>query len=266
MKKKLLILILSLILLTGCTELTQMLQYVLAENVLKESHLPTQADIVSGLKEALSLGVHASVSALSNENAYLNDELLKIALPPEAEIITENLAKIPGGQILIDEVLKGINLAASDAAEEARPILVKSINDMSFTDALGILSGGDNAATNYLKKTNYDELVQLFKPKIQTSLNKEYLSDISPQKTWDELTSKWNKVAGSIVGMLAGLETVETDLSLYLTQHALDGLFLKIGDSEQHIRKEASARVTPLLEKVFSPENIAELMSVSSEQ
>lgn len=251
----------SLFLLTGCTELTQMLNFVLNGNGLKENNMLTQTDIVSGLKEALRLGVNNSVSALSLENGYLNDELIKIVLPPETDVITENLAKIPGGQLLVDEVLKGINLAASDAAKEAKPILVKSINEMTFSDAVGILAGGDNAATNYLKQSNYDDLVQLYQPRIETSLRKEYFNDVSPQHAWDELTSKWNQVAGSIVGMIAGLKPVETDLSRYLTESALEGIFLKIADSEANIRNETTARVTPLLERVFSQENISALLN-----
>jgi len=177
---------------------------------------------------------------------------VKILLPPEADIITKNLSKLPGGQDLVDKVISSINHAASDAAKEAAPILVNSIKSMSIQDAAGILTGGDYAATEYLQRTNYDALVALYQPKIEGSLDKKIVGNYTAQQSWDEMTGKWNQVAGSFVGQLADLETVETDLSAYLTKRALDGLFLKIGETEKNIRQDPAARVTDLLKKVFS--------------
>lgn len=260
MKKKFLLLMFSLFLLSACADLTQVLTHMLESSISDENSLLSQTEIVAGLKEALSLGVGNSIETLSAKGGYFNSEDLKIQLPPEADIITENLAKIPGGQYLIDKVISGINDAASDAAAEASPILIESVENMSFVDAVGVLAGGENAATNYLKESNFDELLQLYQPRIQSSLDKVYVDDVSPQSTWDELTGKWNEIANSIVGLIAGLKPVETDLSRFLTESALDGMFLKIADSEATIRSETSARVTPLLERVFSQENIAALL------
>ena len=111
---------------------------------------------------------------------------------------------------------------------------------------------GDNAATEYLKRTNYDALVNLYQPKIETSLDKKLVGNLSAQQSWDEMTGQWNKVAGSFVGQLADLDKVETDLSAYLTKRAMDGLFLKIGETEKNIRQDPAARVTDLLKRVFS--------------
>ncbi len=262
MKKNFLFLLLSLFLLTGCAELTQVLNTLLesASSSQTKNTLLSETDIIAGLKEALTFGVEQSVADLSGSDGYFSDESVKILLPPETDMILENVAKIPGGQYLIDKLMTGINDAASDAAAQATPILTESINDMTFSDAVAVLAGADDAATKYLKQDKYNELMDLYQPQIQSSLDKVYIEDVSPQNSWDELTGKWNEIAGSIVGRIAGLQPVETDLSRYLTGQALDGLFLKIADSEKNIRKETSARVTPLLERVFSPENISALL------
>jgi len=235
------------LLLVGCAEMQQ-----IAKTIYDEQQPLSQSEIVAGLKQALVVGTDSSVAELSGLNGYLKDEAVKILLPPEADIITKNLSKLPGGQDLVDKVISSINHAASDAAKEAAPILVNSIKSMSIQDAAGILTGGDYAATEYLQRTNYDALVALYQPKIEGSLDKKIVGNYTAQQSWDEMTGKWNQVAGSFVGQLADLETVETDLSAYLTKRALDGLFLKIGETEKNIRQDPAARVTDLLKKVFS--------------
>lgn len=231
----------------GCAEMQQV-----AKTIYNEQAPLSQSEIIAGLKQALIVGTDSSVAQLSGLNGYLKDEAVKILLPPEADAITKNLSKLPGGQDLVDKVITNINQAASDAAKEAAPILVNSIKQMTIQDAAGILTGGDHAATEYLKRTNYDALVNLYQPKIETSLNKKLVGNLSAQQSWDELTGQWNKVAGSFVGQLADLEKVETDLSAYLTARAMDGLFLKIGETEKNIRQDPAARVTDLLKRVFS--------------
>ncbi len=238
--------VLALLFLSSCAEMQQ-----IAQTIYNEQRPLTQTEIIAGLKEALVVGTDSSVAKLSVVDGYLKDEAVKILLPPEAKTITDNLGKLPGGQKLVDQVIKSINHAASDAAKEAAPILANSIKSMTIQDAAGILTGGDYAATEYLKKTNYDALAQLYQPKIKQSLDKKLIGNITAQQSWDELTGQWNQAAGSFVGQLAKLEKVETDLSTYLTQRALDGLFLKIGEAEKDIRTNPVARVTDLLKRVF---------------
>lgn len=240
------IFLLVAIFLAGCAEMQQM-----AQTIYNEQRPLTQTEIIAGLKEALSVGVDSSVAHLAMNNGYFRDEAVRILLPPEAEVITENISRLPGGQALVDDVIESINQAASDAAKEAAPIFLNSIRQMTIQDAAGILTGGDNAATTYLRETNYDPLFALYQPKIEESLNKKLVGDVSAQQSWDQLTSSWNQVAGSMVGRFAGLTPVETDLSTYLTQRALDGLFLKIGETEKNIRQDPAARVTDLLKRVF---------------
>ncbi|MGD9930215.1 MAG: DUF4197 domain-containing protein [Mangrovibacterium sp.] len=250
MKRILSLFALSAMLLAGCAELQQV-----AQTIYNEERPLTQTEIIAGLKQALTVGVDSSVSKLAVSNGYLNDLAVKILLPPEAEVITSNLSKLPGGQQMVDKVITGINQAASDAAKEAAPIIANSIKSMTIQDAAGILTGGDYAATDYLKRTNYDALLKLYQPKIEGSLDKKLVGNLSAQQSWDEMTGKWNQVAGSLVGQVANLQTVETDLSAYLTQRALDGLFLKIGETEKNIRQDPAARVTELLKRVFGKAN-----------
>ena len=246
MKLKISFLLIVAMFFAGCAEMQQ-----IAQTIYNEQGSLTQSEMIAGLKQALVVGTDSSVARLSVIDGYLKDEAVKILLPSEAKTITDNLSKLPGGQQLVDRVITSINHAASDAAKEAAPILTNSIKSMTIQDAAGILTGGNHAATAYLKRTNYDALVGLYQPKIQQSLDKKLFGNLSAQQSWDELTGKWNQVAGSFVGQIASLEKVETELSSYLTQRALDGLFLKIAETEQNIRQDPAARVTELLKRVF---------------
>jgi hypothetical protein len=234
------------IVLSGCAEVMQ-----IAQQTLEGGAPLTQNEIVAGLKEALITGTNNSVDILGAQDGYYKDELVKILLPPEANIIVENAGKIPGGEKLLEDVLLHINRAAEDAAKEATPIFVNSIKSMTFNDAVGILKGNDNAATSYLHKTTYDQLFALYRPKIKSSVEKELVGGVSTKESWDTLVGKWNQVAGSFLGQTAGLKKVDTQLEDYLTAKALDGVFLKIAGEEKLIREDPAARVTSLLKKVF---------------
>jgi len=235
-----------LFLLSGCAELNQLTQQVLTENKPL-----TQSEIISGLKEALIVGTSNSAEILGATDGYYKDELVKILLPPEADVIVNNVSKIPGGEKIIEDVLLNINRAAEDAVSEAKPIFVNSIKNMTIADAAGILIGDDNAATQYLRKTTYDQLMELYKPKIKASIEKKLIGNVTPAQSWDLLTGKWNDVANSVVGKIAGFKPVDIKLDDYLTQKALDGLFLKIEDQEKLIRKDPVARVNDILKRVF---------------
>ena len=245
MKFRITVIILSVLLFAGCAGLTQIIQTTSTVQEL------TEADVISGLKEALIVGAKNAAGRLSSEGGYYNDLTVKIPLPDEAETIVENVSKIPGGEKLLEDVVLSINRAAEDAAREVAPIFVSSVTQMTVADAFGILRGADNAATQYLVNTTYDELYALYRPKISVSTNKEIVAGISAQESWTTLTGKWNTIANSIAGRLAGFKPVTTDLDDFLTKKALDGMFLKVEGEELKIRKEVSARVTPILQKVF---------------
>jgi len=225
---------------------------------LTNKNLPlTNTEIVSGLKEALMVATDSSVTRLSAVGGYLNDMSVKILLPPEAKTITDNLSKLPGGSKMVNDVILRINRAAEDAVKGAKPIFVKSVRDMTFADGLQILKGPDNAATQYFKQKTIQQLTELYRPKIRESLNKDLVAGISTQKSWDELTNRWNKTAGSSLGKMAGFKTVQVKLEDYLLEQALKGLFLKIEEREKDIRKNANAQVTTLLKKVFGSQKTA---------
>ena len=211
----------------------------------------TNTEIVNGLKNALLVGTDSAVTRLSAIDGYLKDQAVKIILPPEAKEITDHLSKLPGGAKLVDDVIIRINRAAEDAAKGAKPIFVNSIREMTFADGLQILKGPDNAATQYFRQKTNQQLAELYRPKIRESLNKNLIAGISTQQSWNELTTNWNKIAGSPIGKFASLKTVDVKLEDYILQKALDGLFLKIEEREKDIRTNANARVTTLLKKVF---------------
>ena len=244
MKTKVLFFLTSFFFLTSCAELAKVLQTTV--------NVPlTETEVVNGLREALSTGAVNAAGLLSKTDGYYRDELVKILLPDEARVIVENISRIPGGDKLVEDVILRINRAAEDAAREVAPVFVNSIRQMTVRDAFGILNGADNAATSYLKNTTFDELYALYKPKIQASTEKKIVGNISTKESWNSLTSKWNSIANSVAGKLAGLNPVNTDLDDFLTGKALSGMFMKVENEELKIRKEVGARVTPLLQKVF---------------
>jgi len=244
MKVRYILLIFLLAVFSGCAELLNVLQ--------SPGNVPlSENEVVSGLKEALALGAKTSAEKLSMEDGYYGDAAVKILLPDEAKMIIDNISRIPGGDQLVEDVILRINRAAEDAAREVAPIFVNSISQMTIKDAFNILKGADNAATSYLRATTYNDLYSLYKPKITNSTEKEILGIISTKDSWITLTGKWNSVANSVAGKLAGLKPVNADLDDFLTTKALDGVFSKVEIEEMKIRKEVTARVTPLLKRVF---------------
>lgn len=246
MKKTKIIAVALLFLFSGCAEITQ-----LANQVSEENKPLTNNDIISGLKEALIIGTQNSANILGATDGYYKDEAVKILLPPEADIIVDNINKIPGGNQLIEDVLLKINRAAEDAVSEAKPIFVNSIKKMTIADGYTILNGPDNAATDYLRKTTYDELFELYRPKIKESVEKKIVGSVSTADSWNQVTGKWNEFSNSIIGQMAGFKPVEIELDEYLTNKALDGLFLKIENEEKMIREDPMARVNTILKRVF---------------
>jgi hypothetical protein len=228
----------------GCAEVQNLLQ--------TSGTMPlTEQEVVDGLKEALITGSANSAGILGVQDGYFGDLAVKILLPEEAKVITDNLSRLPGGDKLVQDAVLRINRAAEDAAKEAAPIFANSVKQMTIRDAFGILNGAENAATQYLRQTTYNDLYSLYKPKIKVSTEKEIVGSVSTKTSWETLTGKWNQLANSAPGKLASLKPVNTDLDDYLTRKALDGLFLKLAEEEKKIRKDVSARISPILQRVF---------------
>ncbi len=243
--KKIIIIPFIAILFSSCAELIQVVN-----NMELDAPL-TEAEVAKGLKEALRVGTDSAASNLAITDGYFKDEMVKILLPPEANIIVENAGKIPGGQKLVDDVILSINRAAENAAKEAGPVFFNAIKEMTIADAMTILKGENNAATEYFKSKTYQNLFDLYSPKIKSSIDQEIVAGYSAGESWNTLTKNYNKVANSIVGQMADLKTVDVDLEKYLTQKALDGLFLKLAEEERKIRTDPLARVTDILKRVF---------------
>jgi len=211
----------------------------------------TESEVATGLREALRVGTDSAASRLGSLNGYYADEMVRIMLPDEADIIIDNISRIPGGDKMVDNLIVGINRAAEDAAKEAGPVFWGAIKGMTITDAFTILNGGEKAATDYLHKQTYESLFKLYNPKIQSSLDKKIIGSISANDSWNTLTGEWNSIAESPIGRVAALKPVKTDLDAYLTQKALEGLFLKIAEQEKEIRENPLARVNNILKRVF---------------
>ena len=207
-------------------------------NQIPKSSQLSNTDIVSGLKEALTLGTQNSASRLSAVDGFFKDAALKILLPPEAQKVTEVVSKIPGGNKLVDDAILSMNRAAEDAAKSAAPIFIDAIKNMSINDAIGILKGTDTAATHYLKSNTINPLTIAFKPIIEQSLAK-----VNATQYWNSLMSAYNKIPFN--------KKINPNLSAYVTEKAISGVFTQIAIEEQNIRKNPAAQVTNTLKKVF---------------
>ncbi len=221
--------------LTACAELQNIAGTVLEEEAL------TSTDIANGLKEALTIGISKGSDALSLTDGYFKSQY-KILLPEEARKITDKLQNIPGFSQVEEVILEKINRGAEDAAKKAKPIFVDAIKQMTFQDAMGILMGADDAATQYLDRTTRTKLYDEFNPVIVNSLNKFNAIDY-----WADAVNTYNKIPF--------VEEMNPSLDQYVTEQALNGLFSMVEKEEVKIRTDLSARTSDLLRKVFAKQD-----------
>ncbi len=239
------LLVLLIAVLSGCAEMQQLSKQL-------DLNMPlSEGEVNQGLKEALSVGTRNATAVLAAKDGYYGNAAVKILLPQQAAVVVNNIGQVPGGEALLETVILGINRAAEDAAKEAAPIFINAVRSMTIADAMGILKGGNHAATDYFKAKTRNELTTLYSQKISASIEKKIVGDYSAQYSWNLLTSKWNSIAKTTVGQIAGFNVVNVNLSEYLTQKALDGLFLKLAHEEEQIRTDPQARVTAILKRVF---------------
>ena len=217
---------------SGCAELQQVV------NQLPQSGVLTNADIAAGLKEALDKGIDKQVSKLTATDGFYKNEMVKILLPEELQKVDSALRKVGLGS-LADEGLKMINRAAEDAVKEATPIFVSAVRQMTFTDAKNILMGNDRSATDYLERTTSTQLYGKFNPVIKSSFSK-----VGADKVWTNIITKYNS--------LPLTKDVNPDLTDYVTNEALDGVFTMIAIEEKEIRNNINERTSALLKKVFA--------------
>ncbi|PIE98290.1 MAG: hypothetical protein CR988_04140 [Treponema sp.] len=214
-------------------------------------------EAIQALKKALNVGAKSASSQLGAENGYFGNTLLKIFLPPEADIIIDNIDKIPFGQKMVDDVILRINRSAENAAKEVVPIFADAIREMTIKDGIEIVYGDNRAATTYLKNKTYTKLVNLFAPKMQASLSKPLVMGVSANAAWTKLVKAYN-IAGalanktaSIMGQEEPMPPITADLAEFATGKALDGLFYKVGEEEGKIRKDPFDYASAIIQKVF---------------
>ena len=232
MKKILTLIPLLLILFCSCDTLNQV-----AQSTVQQYGNPTNLEISNALKQALEQGTGKSSDQLSAVNGFFGNAAVKILFPPEAQKVEKTLRSI-GLSKLADNVILSLNRAAEDAAGKAKPIFVSAIKQMTLKDVTNILLGNQDAATQYFKRTTTLQLAASFKPVIKTSLN-----NVGATKYYSDAASAYNKVPF--------VTKVNPDISDYVTQKAIDGLFVEIAREELNIRQNLGARTTPLLQKVF---------------
>lgn len=196
-------------------------------------------EMTAGLREALAKGVQQAVTKLGATNGFLADLDVKIPLPTELRRVEKMLRKLKQDQ-LADEFVTTMNRAAEQAVPQAAAVLGDSIRQMTLADAEGILRGATNAATAYFRRTSETNLKARFYPIVQQAT-----AATGATAAFKQLNEK---VAG-VRSFLGG--GAELDLDAYVTEKALDGLFLKIGEEEKRIRENPVARTTDLLQKVF---------------
>lgn len=197
----------------------------------------SQDEIGAGLKEALTQGVEKGVNQLSQADGYYKDLSIKIFLPEEAQKVEAKLRSL-GLDEQVDATIESLNRAAEDAATEAKDIFVAAIKGMTIDDAMSILKGENNAATTYLDKSTRANLTSKFEPIVKVSLDK-----VGATKNWNNIFTTYNKIPF--------IQKVNPDLVDYVTQKAIDGLFVQVAKEELKIREDPAARVTDLLKKVF---------------
>lgn len=238
--KKFILPALSILMLMACT--TQQIQQT--ANAAKEtmngkpaSNPLTNEEVISGLRDALTVGTNNSSAFASKLDGYYKNPALFIPFPPEAQKVKDWASKM-GMNKQVDEFVMTLNRSAEEAAKDAAPIFVNAIKGMSIGDGFAILKGADNAATQYLKDKTTAELRLKFTPVVQNAINK-----VQVTKYWNPIITNYNKVPF--------VEKQNPDLTAYVTDRAMEGLFKLIADEELKIRKDPAARVTDILKRVF---------------
>ncbi len=197
----------------------------------------TNDEVISGLKEALSVGIKNSVSLTSVVDGFLGNPTIRLPFPPDAIKVKEKALNLGlSGQV--EKFETTLNRAAEEATKEAMPIFIDAIKNMSVQDGFAILKGGNGAATKFLKDQTISKLVTAFTPKV-----KEATSRVKLTEYWNPIITKYNALTMG--------EDLNPDLDAYITQKAIEGLFIMVAKEEDKIRLDPAARVSDLLSKVF---------------
>lgn len=231
--KKSLVVLLTLFTMYSCAELQGVV-----DSFPQGGGVLSNADIASGLRQALDLGIEKQVTKLTKTDGFYRNELVKILLPAELQKVDKGLRDIGLGS-LADEGLKVLNRAAEDAVKEATPIFVNAVKEITFSDARNILLGTDDAATQYLTTKTQTSLYDKFHPVINNSFSK-----VGADQIWQNLINRYNAIPFT--------SNVNPDLTDYVTEEALKGVYTMIAVEEKEIRTKVGERSTDLLRRVFA--------------
>ena len=214
-------------------------------SLLEEGNLPGisgsiegDAKVVSGLKEALSVGTANAVAATSKVDGYFANQAIRILMPEKVRKVADVLGKV-GYRKEVDDFVLSMNRAAEKAAPRAKTYFVEAIREMTFEDARKILDGGDTAATDYFRGRTQKRLYDEFRPVVSGSMDEV------------GVTHSYKNMVGKYAALPLAGKTGSVDLDHHVTTKALDGLFLVLGQEEKKIRTDPAARVTDLLKDVF---------------
>ncbi|MDH5484818.1 MAG: DUF4197 domain-containing protein [Gammaproteobacteria bacterium] len=199
----------------------------------------TDDAIIEGLKQALSQGVEGSVKQLAQKNAFLKDPSIKITMPKALKKVDKGLRKI-GQQKLADAFISSLNNAAEEAVPGTVDILLQAVKAMTVKDAAGILKGETDAATQYFKHNSSPRLRIAIKPVVHKATNSV------------GVTEAYKAMIGKAGFVAKYLDKDSLDIDQYITDKAIDGLFIKIALEEKRIRKDPLARTTDILKQVFA--------------
>ncbi len=232
--KKIAIITSMLIFLIGCAEMNSVLNDI---NTTTGSNPLTNSEVVSGLKEALTVGTNNSTALTSKLDGYYKNPEIFIPFPPEVIKVKEKVEAL-GMKKQVDEFVMTMNRAAETASKEAAPIFINAITSMSIADGFAILKGNDNAATMYLKDKTSGQLRVKFNPVVKNAID-----EVQVTKYWNPVINTYNKIPF--------IEKKNANLEDYITTKAMDGLFHMIEKEEKKIRKDPIARVSSILKRVF---------------
>jgi hypothetical protein len=198
----------------------------------------TESEASEAMRQALDQGVGRGISLLNKQDGFYGNQFYKLLLPPGAEKIENTLRQI-GMSGMVDKAILQINRSAEDAVGYARPIFVDAIREMTITDAINIIKGPKDAATQYFRQKTTDRLIAAFTPTIKSSLEK-----FSATKYYGDIVNTYN-------GFPTTLNKINPDLTSYVVGKSVDALFDQIGKEEANIRENPAARTTEILRRVF---------------
>jgi hypothetical protein len=198
----------------------------------------TESEAAQGIKEALAQGVTTAVLNLNKTDGFFGNEAYKLFMPQDAQKIVNTLRSLGMGS-LVDKAVLAINRGAEDAVGYAKPIFVDAIKEMTLVDAINIVRGNNDAATNYFKQKTTAKLIAAFSPSVKSSLDK-----VNATKYYADVVNTYNNFPTTFT-------KINPDLPSYVVGKAVDALFDQVAKEEANIRANPVARTTEILKKVF---------------